>query len=180
MRLFLKACAITARATETPRALAATPDGSKVYAAAFHSGNRTTALHEVLVPDGGEAAGGMVGPATNVDGAPRPETGIILKFNGTHWVDEINRVWDDKVRLSLPDKDVFVINANANPPAQISGACDGIANIGYIRASGFESPFGQFYAKAGERGWWREELACGHDAMLDMPDELTALLLRRT
>ena len=65
-------------------------------------------------------------------------------------------------------------------PAQISDACDGIANIGYIRASGFESPFGQFYAKAGERGWWREELACGHDVMLDMPNELTALLLQRT
>jgi len=32
-----------------------------------------------------------------------------------------------------------------------------IANIGYIRASGFDGPFGQFYAKAGERRWWREE-----------------------
>jgi len=37
-----------------------------------------------------------------------------------------------------------------------------------------------FYAKAGERGWWREELACGHDVTLDMPNELTALLLQRT
>jgi hypothetical protein len=62
---------------------------------------------------------------------------------------------------------------------QISGACEGIANIGYIRASGFEGPFGQFYAKAGERRWWQEELVCGHDVMLDMPNELTALLLRR-
>ena len=65
-------------------------------------------------------------------------------------------------------------------PAQISGACDDIANIGYILASGFESPFGQFYAKAGERRWWREELACGHDVMLDMPNELAVLLLQRT
>jgi len=65
-------------------------------------------------------------------------------------------------------------------PAQISGACDDIANIGYIRASGFDSPFGQFYAKAGERRWWREELACGHDVMLDMPNELAALLQQRT
>jgi hypothetical protein len=40
--------------------------------------------------------------------------------------------------------------------------------------------FGQFYAKAGERRWWREELACGHDVMLDMPNELTTLLLRKT
>ncbi len=64
-------------------------------------------------------------------------------------------------------------------PAQITGACDDIADIGYIAASGHPGPFGQFYAMAGERGWWREELACGHDVMLDMPGELAALLLRR-
>jgi pimeloyl-ACP methyl ester carboxylesterase len=65
-------------------------------------------------------------------------------------------------------------------PAQISGACDGIANIGYILGTGFDSPLGQFHASAGERRWWREELACGHDVMLDMPNELTSLLLQRT
>ncbi len=70
--------------------------------------------------------------------------------------------------------------SSCETPAKLSGACDGIANIGYIRASGFEGPFGQFYAKAGERRWWQEELACGHDVMLDMPNELTALLLQRT
>jgi hypothetical protein len=63
-------------------------------------------------------------------------------------------------------------------PAQIIGACDSIATIGYILARGYEGPFGQFFAKAEERGWWREELACGHDVMLDMPNELTALLLQ--
>jgi pimeloyl-ACP methyl ester carboxylesterase len=64
-------------------------------------------------------------------------------------------------------------------PAQISGAGDSIASIGYIMASRYDGPFGQFYAKAGERGWWREELACGHDVMIDMPGELTTLLLRK-
>ncbi len=65
-------------------------------------------------------------------------------------------------------------------PAQISGAGDAISNIGYIRARSYDSPyFDGFYALAGERGWWREELACGHDMMLDMPNELTALLLQR-
>ncbi len=34
--------------SDTPRALAVSPDGSKVYAAAFHSGNRTTTVHESL------------------------------------------------------------------------------------------------------------------------------------
>lgn len=65
-------------------------------------------------------------------------------------------------------------------PALISGACDQVSTIGYILARGFDGPFGQFYAKAKERGWWHEELACGHDVMLDMPNELTNLLLQRT
>src|SRR6185295_9131644 len=38
---------------DTPRALAVSPDGATVYAAAFHSGNRTTALNEQIVCDGG-------------------------------------------------------------------------------------------------------------------------------
>jgi pimeloyl-ACP methyl ester carboxylesterase len=70
--------------------------------------------------------------------------------------------------------------ATIETPARISGACDSIANIGYILARGYNGHFGQFYEKASERGWWREELACGHDVMLDMPKELTALLLQRT
>jgi DNA-binding beta-propeller fold protein YncE len=45
---------------DTPRALAVTPDGSTVYAAVFHSGNRTTAISEGAVCDGGEG----VGPCT--------------------------------------------------------------------------------------------------------------------
>ena len=40
---------------DTPRALAATPDGSTVYAAVFHSGNQTTAVSEGVVCDGGAA-----------------------------------------------------------------------------------------------------------------------------
>jgi DNA-binding beta-propeller fold protein YncE len=116
--------------SDTPRALAVTPDGGKVYAAAFHSGNRTTTVHEFFVPNGGEAAGGLPRPNTDADGVPQPEVGLIVKFNGTHWVDELNRVWDDKVRFSLPDKDVFVIDANANPPAQLGG------NAGFYRGVG--------------------------------------------
>jgi len=139
--------------SDTPRALAVTPDGSRVYAAAFHSGNRTTSLHQILVPDGGEAAGGSPGPATNFEGVPHPEVGIILKYNGTHWVDELNRVWDDKVRFSLPDKDVFVINANANPPAQLPGASGFYRGVGTILYNLVVNPVnGKVYVSNTEAG----------------------------
>jgi DNA-binding beta-propeller fold protein YncE len=139
--------------SDTPRALAVSPDGSKVYAAAFHSGNRTTTIHEALVPNGGEAAGGVPGPNTNADGVPRPEVGIIVKFNGTHWVDELNRVWDDKVRFSLPDKDVFVINANANPPVQLGGGAGYYQGVGTILYNMAVNPVsGKVYVSNTEAG----------------------------
>src|SRR4051794_12208761 len=50
--------------TDTPRALAVTPDGTRVYAAGFHTGNRTTSIPETSIPDGfGED--GVAGPAAN-------------------------------------------------------------------------------------------------------------------
>ena len=118
--------------TDTPRALAATPDGSRVYAAGFHTGNRTTVINELAIPDGDEAHGGLPGPRTNVEGVPQPETGLIVKYNGTHWVDELGRAWDDQVKFSLPDKDVFVLDAMADPPVQIPGAAGFFAHVGTI------------------------------------------------
>src|SRR5215213_7103740 len=124
--------AIVTLFSDTPRALAVSPDGSTVYAAAFHSGNRTTTVHEAFVPDGGQAAGGLPGPNTNADGAPRPEVGIIVRFDGTHWVDELGRAWDGQIRFSLPDKDVFVLDANADPPAQLAGAAGYYQGVGTV------------------------------------------------
>ena len=63
--------------------------------------------------------------------------------------------------------------------ARLSGACDGLATIGYILARAWDGPFRQFYDLAAKRRWWREELECGHGVMLDMPEELAALLLQR-
>ncbi|WP_043433699.1 YncE family protein [Cystobacter fuscus] len=118
--------------SDTPRALAATPDGSRVYAAAFHSGNRTSIVHEILVPNGGESVGGVPGPNVNFEGKPAPETGVLVKFNGTDWLDSLGRSWTDKVRFSLPDKDVFVIDATANPPAQLAGPSGFYSGVGTI------------------------------------------------
>src|SRR5512139_1214340 len=116
---------------DTPRALAAAPDGNTVYAAVFESGNQTTSISEGAVCDGGSTAGpctiggvtmagGVPGPDTNVQGIAHPETGLIVKFNRTaaQWQDELGRDWNNAVRFSLPDKDVFAIDAAANPPVQ--------------------------------------------------------------
>ena len=117
---------------DTPRALAVSPDGRTVYAAAFESGNQTTVLHErVVTPHGG-----LPPPSTNAQGVPQPPTGLIVKYRfdvsdgQKHWLDNVGRRWDDQVKLSLPDKDVFAIDATANPPvAKANGAFAGVGTV---------------------------------------------------
>ena len=111
---------------DTPRALARTPDGSRVFAAVFHSGNRTAAVPEPNVSSNG---GLPAPPAGSTGGAPA--TGLIVKFNGTTWVDEINRSWNSQVPFNLPDRDVFIIDANANPPALVTGTSN-VTGVGTI------------------------------------------------
>jgi DNA-binding beta-propeller fold protein YncE len=102
--------------TDTPRALAVTRNGALVYAAGLHTGNRTTVIREELLPD--EA---LPPPRVDVAGEGQPDTGLIVKYDGSHWVDEQGRSWDHLVQFSLPDKDVFIIDALADPPIQIPG-----------------------------------------------------------
>src|SRR5262249_35043090 len=137
---------------DTPRALAV--DGNTVYAAVFHSGNQTatvtegavcnatsTQLNNSTVPgsctpiSGGPTfPGGLPNPPKSPDHVNRPETGLIVHYNGTHWVDgicaagtrkgmecQVNgdcptstctiRNWDTAIPFTLPDLDVFKIDA---------------------------------------------------------------------
>jgi DNA-binding beta-propeller fold protein YncE/cytochrome c peroxidase len=113
---------------DTPRALAATPDGKTVYAAAFFSGNQTTTVtpEAVLQVYGGT----MPGPATITLGGttiPQPGTGEVVKYkagpDGTlHWFDAYGTNFDAFVNITLPDDDVFAIDATANPPAASSAS----------------------------------------------------------
>jgi DNA-binding beta-propeller fold protein YncE len=116
---------------DTPRALAVSPDGSTVYAAVFHSGNQTTALSEGLVPNGGEPTG-LPDPTTDHLGVPQPEVGLIVRYNGSQWLDELGRDWAASVRFTLPDHDVFVIDADANPPVQEIGPAGFYAQVGTV------------------------------------------------
>ena len=115
---------------DTPRPLAVSSDGRRVYAGVHFSGNQTTVLSEGMIPDGGEAAGGLPDPQTNAFGDPRPEVGLIVKFNGAQWVDELGRDWSSKVRFALPDYDVFTIDAEADPPVQVAGPSGRFAHVG--------------------------------------------------
>ena len=107
---------------DTPRALAASADGKTVYAAAFFSGDQTTVVSEDAV---NKVYGGvMPGPAAIDLGGqlmPQPTTALVVKWKpgpdgNNHWIDAYGTIFDPFVRVSLPDEDVFSIDATANPP----------------------------------------------------------------
>ena len=97
--------------SDVPRALAVSNDGRTVYAASFMSGNRTTALHRdaLNIP--------KPGISTSADGVQAPATGLIVRFDGTAWRDEVRNDWSSRVKFTLPDEDVFAIDAAAATPA---------------------------------------------------------------
>src|SRR5207247_354063 len=82
------------------------------------------------VPNGFGEPRGVPEPSTNFEGIPAPETSIIVKFDGTHWVDELGRPYDDSLKFSLPDKDVFVIDAMAHPPAPVAASQRASTGVG--------------------------------------------------
>jgi YVTN family beta-propeller protein len=112
--------------TDTPRALAVSPDHNTVYVAGFRTGNQTTVVNEgricnnfntgtaCTLNNGDAAPGGHLGPGTDHNGATAPFVSMIVKFNNAsgHWEDEIGRNWDGSVKFRLPDQDVFAVNAN--------------------------------------------------------------------
>jgi YVTN family beta-propeller protein len=130
---------------DKPRALAASADGSEVYAAIFHSGNKTTSVIESAVCNTSgvniaaeitqgpctlpftpplNSPGGVPIPHHNHEGDERPEVGIIVKQNRDggvtgQWQDELGRDWSSLVNFSLPDLDVFKLDADAPLPGNI-------------------------------------------------------------
>jgi DNA-binding beta-propeller fold protein YncE len=131
---------------DKPRALAASADGTRVFVAVFRSGNRTTVMNEGLVcntsaarmsnntvqpacnVNGVTVPGGAPPPHRNQAGADRPETGLVVRLDrpggpAGQWSDELGRSWNPAVKLDLPDRDVFEIDADASPvPLAVDGS----------------------------------------------------------
>jgi YVTN family beta-propeller protein len=80
---------------ENPRALAVSPDGSKVYAAFALSGNRTT-----IIPGGSAPA---PPPPTNPNLPPAPQEGLIVDATDPQWNPGV-------IKYNMPDNDVVEID----------------------------------------------------------------------
>ena len=118
---------------DTPRALAVSPDGMTVYAAPLFSGNGTTTLHRDAV------FGRKPAPSASSDGVTAPATGLIVKYDGAAWRDEAKTDWSSSVKFSLPDYDLFAIDATASIPilkSRMSGVGTTLFNLAVHPQSG--------------------------------------------
>ena len=111
---------------DVPRALAVSNDGRTVYAAVFMSGNRTTVLHRDALNTP------KPGISTSAEGVQAPATGLIVRHDGTAWRDEARTDWSSRIKFTLPDEDVFAIDATAATPtvsARFAGVGTTLFNI---------------------------------------------------
>ncbi|HEX7878736.1 MAG TPA: FlgD immunoglobulin-like domain containing protein [Candidatus Eisenbacteria bacterium] len=95
-----------------PRAIAASADGSRVYVSVFESGNNTSILSTAKVGQGGGPP--APNPPRNPALPPPPPVGLVIGWNGLHWVDETGtKNWETLVPIpySLPDNDLIELDA---------------------------------------------------------------------
>jgi pimeloyl-ACP methyl ester carboxylesterase len=87
-------------------------------------------------------------------------------------VNEKDRAWVDAKCTPHP-------MATLTDKITLTGAREKVAKKTYIRAKGYPSvPFDGYQEKLkGDSAWRSYEMPCGHDAMVDMPDRLTEILL---
>lgn len=123
-----------------PRALARNADGSRVFVSVFESGNQTTIVKEADVT----ANGGLPPPNPPLGPGlpPPPPTGLIVKWDGASWRDELNRSWNFKIPYTLADIDIAIINSSsATLPTTVSSQLTGVGT--HIGNMAFDSTLGR-------------------------------------
>jgi DNA-binding beta-propeller fold protein YncE len=108
---------------DTLRGLARNADGTRVYAAALNSSNKTT-----VIMGGPTNVLAKAGPTKAADGTEAEATSLIVKQAADgEWYDggDVDRgiapkKWSSQVKIKMPDYDVFTINASGSNPEVIA------------------------------------------------------------
>lgn len=94
----------------TPRALARSLDGAEVFVSVFHASGQTTTLS---TEEAGDSLPPPV-PAMSPSLPPRPRTGLMVRFDGTNWIDSAGHLWNSKIPYSVPAVEVVALSAVTN------------------------------------------------------------------
>jgi pimeloyl-ACP methyl ester carboxylesterase len=130
---------------------------------------------DAFVPDSGDTLAAkssqpvreqIAAAVQNGEIAMKPVPAAVFRVN------EKDRAWVDGKCTPHP-------LATLTDKISLTGARERVARKAYIRAKGYPSvPFDAAQERVKRDPAWRvTELPCGHDAMVDMPDQLTEILL---
>ena len=130
---------------------------------------------DAFVPDNGTSLFDAASPQTrDAIAAAMQKSELALKPipSAVFRVNEKDRAWVDAQCTPHPI-------ATFTDKAKVAGGRDKIAKRAYIRAKGYPSvPFDAAHDKLKAAGGWKiYEMPSGHDAMVDMPDRLTEILV---
>ena len=118
-----------------PLALAVSPNGDEVYVCARDGGNQTTVVPYLSVVEGGGPP--PPHPPMRLGLPIPPRKALIVKHDGTHWVDEIGRNWDPWVPYRVLDHDVLAISSVSLSVTRIfSGVGTTLLGLAVDRSSG--------------------------------------------
>ncbi|MBC7958126.1 MAG: hypothetical protein H7Y33_19930, partial [Cytophagales bacterium] len=128
---------------DTLRGLAKNAAGTRVYAAVFNSGNKTTVLNEDL----GNGGLTLPSPTTDANGNAAPRNPLIVQKNAAgRWMDNGDPTrgvagsdFSSRVKINLPDYDVFTIDTSGGTPsvtARTSGVGTTLFNVAVNPSSG--------------------------------------------
>jgi len=100
----------------------------------------------------------------------------------------VSRPGPPAATFHVGDKDRAWVDGKLTPqpvgvmlqPIKLSGARERLRKKTYIRAPKYPQPaFDSYYrAKKADPSWRVCEVSCGHDVMIDMPEELAGILLQ--
>jgi YVTN family beta-propeller protein len=111
-----------------PRTLAKSPDGSLVFAAVFQAGNRTSVLSAAEAADSIPDDFDFPRDPSNKLGHPAPDVGWIIQRQGNDWRDFYGKLWNAKVKYTMPDVDVAEI---ATATQTVNRAFSSLGSVNY-------------------------------------------------
>jgi pimeloyl-ACP methyl ester carboxylesterase len=134
---------------------------SLVYLDAFLPGDNQS-LHDLLPPDAAQA---------QRDSATERNDFAVPPISAADFhVNEADRSWVDSLCTPQP-------LATLTQRLRLTGGLERISNRTYVLAMAGGAPFKRFRdSVATDPRWATHELPCGHDVMIDLPAETTALL----
>ena len=100
-----------------PRSLSVSADGAKVYTAVFNGNHGATVLSEA---EAGDSLPTPV-PAMRAGLPPAPKVGLLANFSSGHWVDISGKLWDSKIKYTVPLVELVQLDAATKAIARVNG-----------------------------------------------------------